>query len=99
MSAETTTTQPAGTGDARAAGWWRVGYMILFVIAFSLVQTLHTLFAAVQALAIVILREPNPHLAAFGAGLAEWTRQTSRFLTCADETKPWPFSPWPDARD
>ncbi|MEM7499733.1 MAG: DUF4389 domain-containing protein [Pseudomonadota bacterium] len=85
-------------GDNRAARWWRGGYMLLFVIAFSLAQSLHTLIAVVQFLALVIFGEPNRHLRDFGACLAEWTRQASRFLTCADDHKPWPFARWPEPR-
>ncbi|MEM6945991.1 MAG: DUF4389 domain-containing protein [Pseudomonadota bacterium] len=89
-----------GTGDGgQSQRWWRGGYMLLFVIAFSLAQSLHTLIAVVQFLAIVVLGEPNKQLKAFGVSLAEWTRGASRFLTCAADEKPWPFAPWPQPKD
>ena len=82
----------------RTAIWWRAGYMLLFAVAFSVAQTLHTLIAVVQVLALLVWREPNRHLAEFGASLAEWVRETSAFLTCAADRRPWPFSPWPKPR-
>ncbi|MEM6676414.1 MAG: DUF4389 domain-containing protein [Pseudomonadota bacterium] len=99
MSDETVQTSPTGTGAERGERWWRGGYMLLFVIAFSLAQSLHTLLAIVQWLALMIFGKPNQHLTDFGAGLAEWTRQTSRFLTCVADERPWPFAPWPKRRD
>ncbi|MEL6766459.1 MAG: DUF4389 domain-containing protein [Pseudomonadota bacterium] len=104
MTTEGATIGTDGGNGARGGGepagrWWRGGYMLLFVIAFSLAQSLHTLIAAVQFLALVIFGAPNAQLSAFGASLAEWTRETSRFLTCADDEKPWPFRPWPEARE
>lgn len=102
MTTETATHGAGGDDGAGKPGmadrWWRGGYMLLFVIAFSLAQSLHTLIAAVQFLALLIFGAPNDQLRAFGASLAEWTRETSRFLTCADDEKPWPFRPWPAAK-
>ncbi|MEL6266619.1 MAG: DUF4389 domain-containing protein [Pseudomonadota bacterium] len=109
MAANETVNTGSGTGsDGEAGGaggfrdrntWMRGGYMLLFVVAFSLVQSLHTLFAVVQFLALLIFGTPNRYLAEFGASLAEWTRETSRFLTCAADRRPWPFAPWPKAAD
>ncbi|MEM6357346.1 MAG: DUF4389 domain-containing protein [Pseudomonadota bacterium] len=107
MTTENATLDPDAGGDRtggesggsdRTARWWRGGYMLLFVIAFSLAQSLHTLIAVVQFLALIVFGEPNRHLRDFGASLAEWTRETSRFLTCADDRKPWPLRPWPSPR-
>jgi hypothetical protein len=79
--------------------WWRGGYMLLFVIAFGILQSVYGLIAIVQFIAIVLFGEPNRQLRTFGGSLAEWTREAARFLTCADERKPWPFADWPGARD
>jgi len=99
MSAESTN---AGTdtgtnapGDGRKGVWMRGGYMLLFAVAFSLAQSLHTLIAIVQFIALLVWREPNAHIREFGGGLAKWVGQMSAFLTCASERRPWPFSPWP----
>ena len=94
-----TAARPEGSAPSRAPFWWRGGYMLLFVVALSLAQSLHALLAIVQFLALVIFREPNRHIAEFGGSLAEWMRETSRFLTCAAARKPWPFAGWPSARD
>ncbi|MEM9781867.1 MAG: DUF4389 domain-containing protein [Pseudomonadota bacterium] len=92
-------TEKAEQRPDRTPTWIRGGYMLFFVIAFSLAQTLHTVIAVAQFLHMLIFREANTHVAAFGGSLAEWARQTSRFLTCADEQKAWPFADWPKPRD
>ncbi|MEM6972973.1 MAG: DUF4389 domain-containing protein [Pseudomonadota bacterium] len=91
-------TPAEGGRSDREPIWQRGAYMLLFVIAFSLAQSLHTLIAVVQFLALLLLGEPNRRIAEFGAGLAEWTRETSRFLTCASDERPWPIAPWPTPR-
>lgn len=89
----------AVTNSDRTALFWRGGYMILFLLALSIMPTVYTLIAVVQFLSLLVMREANRQIASFGAGFAEWMRGTTRFLTCASEEKPWPFSPWPAARD
>ena len=83
------------TGEGRGQIWQRGGYMLLFVIVFSLVWYVIALIALVQFLALVILREPNKQLAEFGNAFAKWVGQISSFLSCATDVKPWPFTPWP----
>lgn len=97
MGSETTT---AGQGpEGRAPLLWRGGYMVLFLVALSVMPTVYTLFALVQFLSMLLLGAPNAQLAGFGASFADWMRATTRFLTGTDEAKPWPFAPWPTTRD
>jgi hypothetical protein len=81
--------------EGRRRIWARGAYMLLFVVAFSLAQSLHTLIAVVQFIALLVWREPNMRIAEFGKDLAKWTGQMSAFLTCASNRRPWPFAAWP----
>jgi hypothetical protein len=55
------------------------------------------LTAIVQFLWLLFSHEPNRLLARFGKSLSLWMAQTARFLTCASEEKPFPWSDWPQA--
>ncbi|MEM6486855.1 MAG: DUF4389 domain-containing protein [Pseudomonadota bacterium] len=90
-------TVPATT-PGRTPVWWRGGYMLLFLAAFYVAQIVQALVALVQFLALLAFGRVNPHLAGFGAGLAAWLAQVSRFLTGASERRPWPFAAWPEGK-
>ncbi|MGF1552713.1 MAG: DUF4389 domain-containing protein [Paracoccaceae bacterium] len=89
-----TTQSNTVSNSDRTALFWRGGYMVLFLLVLSVMPTVYTLLAVVQFLSMLVMRETNPQIAAFGAGFAEWMRDTTRFLTGASEHRPWPFSPW-----
>lgn len=82
---------------ARESRWARLPYMLLFVIAFGIGQTLLNVAALVQALLIALKREPNGFLVEFGRSLAIWQAHTTGYLTCATEERPFPFAPWPSS--
>jgi hypothetical protein len=81
----------------RTAVWWRALYMLVLITAFGVSQSLLALIAVVQFLCLLITHEPNKPLARFGKSLSLWMAQTARFLTCAAEDKPFPWSDWPSA--
>lgn len=75
--------------------WLRGVFMLLFIIAFTVGQWLLNLLAIVQFVWLVFAREHNQFIAGFGNSLAIWLAEVGRFLTCATEDKPFPWSPWP----
>lgn len=79
----------------RRPTWIRGAWMIGFMAALALAQTLVNLMAVVQFIWLLIAGEPNARLAAFGQSLAEWTAETVRFLSMASEDKPFPCRDWP----
>jgi len=89
---ETTGTSPESSSRPI---WQRGGFMLLFVVAFSIVQSLLFLIAVVQFVTLLITWRPNGYLADFGRSLAVWLAETSAFLTCSTERKPFPFARWP----
>ena len=81
----------------RTAVWWRGLYMLVLMLAFGVSQSLLGLTAIVQFLWLLINQEPNRFLVRFGKSLSQWMAGTARFLTCATEDKPFPWSDWPPA--
>lgn len=95
MSADSATaTNPTPRVERRPI-WIRGGFMLLFLVAFSLAQTLQAAIAVLQFGTLIVTGRPNAYLAQFGRGLALWLAEASAFLTCASERRPFPFSPWP----
>lgn len=84
---------PPETYGPRESPWLRGLWMLLFAILFGVAQSILGLAAVVQFLWLLIQKEKNPQIAAFGAGLARWMHDAARFLTGATEDKPFPFRP------
>jgi hypothetical protein len=77
---------------------WKRGLMMLvFIFAFGIGQSLLYLMAVIQFLWILLAKEPNRLLAAFGKSLGLWFAATARFLSCVTEDKPFPWTAWPRA--
>jgi hypothetical protein len=81
----------------RTAVWMRGLFMLVFVMAFAVSQSVLFLTALVQFLCLIFAQEPNRPLSRFGASLSLWMAHTARFLTCATDEKPFPWSDWPRA--
>ena len=71
--------------------------MLVLVLAFGVAQSLLYLLALVQFLWLLLAREPNQLLLKFGKSLSLWLAETARFLCCATEKKPFPWTSWPQA--
>ena len=81
--------------QSRKPIWQRGAFMLFFIIAFSIAQTLLTVIAVVQFLTMLITREPNPQIARFGRSLGLWLDQTALFQSADSDRRPFPWSPWP----
>lgn len=86
---------PGDKPIARAV-WMRGLFMLLFMVGFGVGQSLLYLLAVVQFLWLLFAREPNQFLVRFGSSLSTWLSEVGRFLSCANDDKPFPWRPWPD---
>jgi hypothetical protein len=75
--------------------WLRGLFMLVFLVAFAIGQSLLALTAITQFLWLVFAKEPNKRLVLFGMSLAVWLADTAKFLSCATEEKPFPWKDWP----
>lgn len=75
--------------------WMRGLFMLLFLFAFGLGETILFFIALLQFFWLVATKEPNQLVSSFGASLAEWLGRVVRFLACVSNDKPFPFAPWP----
>jgi hypothetical protein len=76
--------------------WMRGLFMLVFMIAFWIGQTLLNFLAIVQFVWLLSTREPNQFLVRFASSLSLWFSEVTRFLSCGSEEKPFPWKPWPD---
>ncbi len=95
--ADTQTAPDAEPKPSSRPIWIRGGITVLFLVAFSLAQTLLTLIAVVQFAFLLISGRANEHLVRFGRSLAIWLAEVTGFATAATDTRPFPFAPWPQA--
>jgi Domain of unknown function (DUF4389) len=75
----------------------RALFLIFFLIAFGVGQTVLGLLAVVQFIWLLATGEPNQNLSRLGASLARWFADVVRYLTCVSEDKPFPWKDWPAA--
>ena len=76
--------------------WMRALYMILFAIAYSIAEFVITFRVIFQFLAILFTRHANEPLLKLGKSLSTYVWQVLQFQTFNSETKPFPFSAWPE---
>lgn len=81
-------------GDA--AFWKRTLLMILFGIAYSIVEFVIALTVLVQFVSILATGRANEALLRFGNSLSAYVRQILRFVLYNTEDMPFPFADWPD---
>ena len=79
--------------------WLRLVFMMLFAIAAYIAGFLIFLVAVVQLVHGFIKGQPNDRLLTFSAGLNQYVYQIIQFVTFNTESKPYPFSDWPQAED
>jgi len=81
----------------RPSIWLRLVYMIVLAIAFNVSEIVIFAVVVFQFFAALFTRKPNAQFTRFGSNLALYIQQIISFMTFANEEKPFPFSPWPDA--
>jgi hypothetical protein len=76
--------------------WVRGMFMILFAIAYSIAELVVVMVVVVQFLVVLFAGRTNEDLQTFGNNLSIYVYQILQFETFNTETRPFPFSPWPD---
>ncbi len=90
MSAETNLTNKST--------WKRVLYMLLFALAYSVAEFILMAVVIAQVLFKLITGDINDNLKVLGKQTALYIYDVMLFLTFNTETKPFPFSAWPDGK-
>ena len=80
----------------RPSRWARLIPMIVLLICFGLAEAALYIIAIIQFIWVAVNEEPNEQLVEFGAALAEWVAQDTKYLSYATEEKPFPWAKWPD---
>jgi hypothetical protein len=76
--------------------WIRLLFMILFGIAYSIAEFVIVCIAIFQFFAALITGRVNESLLKLGNNLSVYVYQVFQFQTFNSETRPYPFSDWPD---
>lgn len=79
--------------------WVRGLFLLLIAFLLSVAKLVTSVVVVLQFLFTVFTGQTNENLQRFGASLSRYVYQGMRFLTYNTDTKPFPFSPWPDADD
>ena len=74
--------------------WKRLLYVIAFLFINSLLKGVIAITAIVQFVHVLFKDSPNPIIAEFSQGLANYSYHISRFVTFLSDEKPFPLSPW-----
>jgi len=76
----------------------KVLYLILFYMIYSLTDLALIVITVVQTFLRLFTGEPSESLKDAGRSLGTYVKQISEYLSYASESKPFPFSDWPQAR-
>ena len=76
--------------------WLRGLYMIFFAIAWGLSEVLLVFTVVFQFFTVLITGSANLPLLRFGQNLSRYHYQMAQFVSFNTETRPFPFSDWPD---
>lgn len=87
------------TETERAGGsiWMRGLIMLVFLILYSIAETLLAVLTVIQWFWAVITGSPNAAITDLGVIMGEWTRDVARFQTFKTEERPFPWGPLPKA--
>jgi len=87
-----------GSDYDKDAHWLRLLYMLGFYIVYKVSDLVVLVIVVLQGLVSTFGSGPNERLTEFGGSLAAYISQIVRFLSFADEKKPYPFSEWPQSK-
>lgn len=76
--------------------WVRLLFMLMFVVVKHFVSWLIALISLFQFIVDLFFGEPNDKLLEFTRHLNMYLLQIANFLTFNSETKPFPFTNWPN---
>jgi hypothetical protein len=76
--------------------WMRGVFMVLYLIAYNIVEVLILLVALFQFVAVLFTGRVNETVLRLGNNLSFFALETFQYLTFNSNLRPFPFSPWPD---
>ncbi len=76
--------------------WARGLYMLFYVIAYAVAETIASLVVLFQFIHALFTGRVNEPLQIFGARLSTYIFQVLQYVTFNSEYQPFPFSDWPD---
>ncbi len=76
----------------------RGAFMLLFFVAARCVSILVSVIALFQFLCVLIAGKPNDNAKDFGKNLSLYAAEIIQFLSYNTDTKPWPYSKWPEEK-
>jgi Domain of unknown function (DUF4389) len=77
----------------------RALFMVFFIIVYSVSKFLVIGFSLFQLVTILMTEKLNTQVLRFTQGLSLYIYQITQFVTFNSETKPFPFSAWPNDKD
>ena len=95
-TATTADTPSPQKGDATAT-LMRGVLMLVFLVLTTIARYVTIVIALVQFGWMLVTGGPNPWVRDFGASLATWVADATRFLSAASDDKPFPWKKWPEA--
>ena len=76
--------------------WMRGLFMVLFLIAYNIVEFLILLAALFKFVAVLFTCRVNETVLRLGNNQSLFALETFQYLTFNSNLRPFPFSPWPD---
>ena len=72
-------------------------YIVLFALIYSIAEVVIATVVVLQFGFVLITREKNDNLLAFGAQVSAFIYQVLRYVTFNSDERPFPFDDWPAA--
>ena len=82
-----------------AETWVRGLFILLFAFLLLIARIVTAAVVVIQFIFTVLSGKTNDNLRDFGASLAQFIFQTLLFVTYNSDDKPFPFRPWPEAKN
>ncbi|MCZ6710253.1 MAG: DUF4389 domain-containing protein, partial [Gammaproteobacteria bacterium] len=76
--------------------WMRALFMVFFLIAYSVAEAVVVLLVLFQFVTILVTGDSNRNALRLGNNLSTYVYQILQFQTFNTESRPFPFSDWPD---
>lgn len=88
---------PFSSNVKKHKNWSRLIYMLIFGCLLNVAGAVMWALSALQFMFVLTTGEDHAQLRAFGQSLAKFMQQALLFVSYNTETKPFPFSEWPQA--
>lgn len=78
--------------------WKRGLFILIFAFLYSIAEVVLAAIVLFQFLATLFTGSPNERLLIFSETLTRYIYQILQFVTYTSDQRPYPLSPWPEAR-